>query len=91
MILEIRNNPNITSSQLANILGISTTAVEKSIRYLKDNGCIAVAFVVTASDRLTSDLAASREDLIMSQSWGWDPWFKCASARQTGPIYLRVA
>lgn len=40
MILEIRNNPNITSSQLANILGISTTAVEKSIRYLKDNGCI---------------------------------------------------
>lgn len=40
MILEIRNNPNITSSQLANILGISTTAVEKNIRYLKDNGCI---------------------------------------------------
>ena len=31
------------------------------------------------------------KELIMSQSWGWDPWFKCASARQTGPIYLRVA
>ncbi len=31
-------------------------------QHLKDNGCIAVAFVVTASDRLTSDLAASRED-----------------------------
>ena len=40
MISEIRNNPNITSSQLASILGISTTAVEKNIRYLKDNGCI---------------------------------------------------
>lgn len=31
-------------------------------QHLKDNGCIAVAFVVTASDRLTSDLAAFRED-----------------------------
>lgn len=31
-------------------------------QHLKDNGCIAVAFVVTASDRLASDLAASRED-----------------------------
>ena len=40
MISEIRNNPNITSSQLASVLGISTTAVEKNIRYLKDNGCI---------------------------------------------------
>lgn len=40
MISEIRNNQNITSSQLASVLGISTTAVEKNIRYLKDNGCI---------------------------------------------------
>ena len=40
MISEIRNNPNITSSQLASILGIRTTAVEKNIRFLKDNGCI---------------------------------------------------
>ena len=31
-------------------------------QHLKDNGCVAVAFVVTASDRLTSDLAAFRED-----------------------------
>lgn len=31
-------------------------------QHLKDNGCIAVAFVVTASDRLTSDLAVFRED-----------------------------
>ena len=28
---------------------------------------------------------------IMSQSWGWEPWFRCASVRRTGPIYLRVA
>ena len=32
-----------------------------------------------------------RKILIMSQSWGWGPWFRCASARQAGPIYLRVA
>lgn len=31
-------------------------------QHLKDNGCVAVAFVVTASDRLTSDLAEFRED-----------------------------
>ena len=31
-------------------------------QHLKDNGCIAVAFVVTASDRLTSDLSSFRED-----------------------------
>ena len=31
-------------------------------QHLKVNGCIAVAFVVTASDRLTSDLAEFRED-----------------------------
>lgn len=40
MISEIRNNSNITSSQLASILGISTTAIEKNISYLKDNGYI---------------------------------------------------
>lgn len=40
MISEIRNNPNITSSQLTGILGISTTAVEKNISYLKSNGLI---------------------------------------------------
>ena len=31
-------------------------------QHLKDNRCIAIAFVVTASDRLASDLAAFRED-----------------------------
>ncbi|MGN0833155.1 MAG: hypothetical protein ACI4RD_05845 [Kiritimatiellia bacterium] len=31
-------------------------------QHLKDNECIAVAFVVTASDRLSSDLAEFRED-----------------------------
>ena len=40
ILAEMRNNPNITSSQLAGILGISTTAVEKNISYLKDNGYI---------------------------------------------------
>lgn len=40
MISEVRNNPNITSGQLANILGISMTAVEKNIGFLKDNGYI---------------------------------------------------
>ena len=36
----MRNNPNITSSQLASILGISTTAIEKNISYLKNKGYI---------------------------------------------------
>ena len=36
--------------------------LKKIVQHLKDNKCIAVAFVVTASDRLASDLAASRED-----------------------------
>ena len=40
---------------------------------------------------IMTQLVIAEEKLIMSQSWGWDPWFKCASARQTGPIYLRVA
>ena len=33
----IRNNPNVTSKQLAIILGISETAVEKNIKYLREN------------------------------------------------------
>lgn len=40
ILSEIRNNPNITFIQLANILGISTTAIEKNVGYLKDNGYI---------------------------------------------------
>ena len=37
IIVEIRNNPNVTSKQLAIILGISETAVEKNIKYLREN------------------------------------------------------
>lgn len=40
MISEIRNNPNVTSQQLANLLKISLTSVDKNIKYLKDNGYI---------------------------------------------------
>lgn len=40
ILSEVRNNPNITFIQLANILGISTTAIEKNVGYLKDNGYI---------------------------------------------------
>lgn len=36
--------------------------LKKIAQHLKDNGCIAVAFVVTASDRLASDLKDFRED-----------------------------
>lgn len=37
---EMRNNPNITQSQLVNILGVSLTTVENNIKFLKDNGYI---------------------------------------------------
>ena len=37
---EIRNNPNVTTVQRANILCISETAVENNLTYLKDNGYI---------------------------------------------------
>ena len=36
--------------------------LQRIAQHLKDNGCIAVAFVVTASDRLNSDLKDFRED-----------------------------
>lgn len=36
----MRNNPNVTSSQLSKLLGISETAIEKNIKILKDNGMI---------------------------------------------------
>ncbi len=48
------SNPEARNRMLGNLKGIA--------QHLKDNGCIAVAFVVTASDRLISDLAAFRED-----------------------------
>lgn len=40
MISEIRNNPNVTYQQLANLLKISLISVDKNIKYLKDNGYI---------------------------------------------------
>ena len=39
-ILEMRNNPNITIAELHAILGVSETAVEKNISFLKENGYI---------------------------------------------------
>ena len=36
----MRDNPNITTNELSQILGISETAVENNITYLKENGCI---------------------------------------------------
>ena len=38
IILEMRNNPNITTAELHTILGVSETAVEKNILFLKENG-----------------------------------------------------
>ncbi len=37
IIKEIRNNPNITTYQLSLILKISETAVDKNLKYLKEN------------------------------------------------------
>ena len=39
-ISEMRDNPNITTAELHNILGVSETAVEKNISFLRDNGYI---------------------------------------------------
>jgi len=36
----MRNNPNITAKELHTILGISETAVENNIAYLRKNGYI---------------------------------------------------
>lgn len=40
IISEVRNNPNITAAQLSVIRGISVTAVQKNIEYLKTVGYI---------------------------------------------------
>lgn len=40
LIAEMRNNPNITKAALSRILGISTTAIDNNISYLKKNGYI---------------------------------------------------
>lgn len=40
IISEMRDNPNITTAELHSILGVSETAVEKNISFLRDNGYI---------------------------------------------------
>ena len=40
IIAEMRDNPNITTAELHVMLGISETAVENNITFLKDNGYI---------------------------------------------------
>ena len=40
ILLEMRNNPNITQAQLAIIIGISNTSIENNISFLKKNGYI---------------------------------------------------
>ncbi len=40
IISEMRDNPNITTAELHNILGVSETAVEKNISFLRDNSYI---------------------------------------------------
>ena len=36
----MRHNPNITKAQLVAILGISDTAVDNAIRFLRENGSL---------------------------------------------------
>lgn len=40
IVSEMRDNPNITTVELHNLLGISETAIEKNISFLKENGYI---------------------------------------------------
>ena len=40
ILIEMRDNPNITTNELSLILNISDTAVENNLSYLKDNGYI---------------------------------------------------
>ena len=40
ILVEMRDNPNITASELHVILGVSETAVWKNLNYLRDNGYI---------------------------------------------------
>lgn len=40
IVNEMRDNPNVTTAELHTILGISETAVENNINFLKDNGYI---------------------------------------------------
>ena len=38
ILSEMRHNPNITKAELVIIIGISDTAIDNNIRYLKNNG-----------------------------------------------------
>ena len=40
IIAEMRNNPNVTKAELSRSIGISTTAIDNNIAYLKKNGYI---------------------------------------------------
>ena len=40
ILSEVRNNPNITAAQLSVILGVSITAVQNNIEYLRPAGCV---------------------------------------------------
>lgn len=40
IIAEMRDNPNITVAQLHTIIGVSETAIENNINFLRDNGYI---------------------------------------------------
>ena len=40
ILSEMRNNPIITKAELSRILGISTTAIDNNISFLKKNGYI---------------------------------------------------
>lgn len=40
IISEIRHNPNITKAELVVLIGISNTAIDNNIRYLRENGYI---------------------------------------------------
>ena len=40
MLLEIQQNPYVTKQELANIIGISVTAIDNNIAYLRKNGFI---------------------------------------------------
>ena len=40
ILKEIQNNPQITIPELSQLIGISTTAIENNIKYLKENNLL---------------------------------------------------
>lgn len=40
ILSEMRHNPNMTKRELTAIIGISATAIDNNIRYLRNNGYI---------------------------------------------------